>query len=79
MQEQLGENVNQSHCLWSHCLVHLLNLLRQKERSGEGWDGEDRVGEERQTEERKREQINGEGINILACNIWKPQKAETRH
>lgn len=69
--------MNQSH-LWSHCLVHL-NLLSQKERSGEGWDGEDRVGEERQTEERKREQINGEGINILACNIWKPKKAETRH
>lgn len=53
LQKELGENVNQSPCLWSHCLVHLLNLLRQKEKSGEGWDEEDRGNEERQREEQR--------------------------
>lgn len=71
--------MNQSHCLWSHCLVHILHLLRQKERSGEEWDGEDRAGEERQRRKRETEKINGEGINILGSNIWKPKEAETRH
>lgn len=35
-QSELGRNAGQSSCLWPHCLLRLLDLLRQKRKSGEG-------------------------------------------